>query len=268
MAPESILVPALGCSLMTVHSILKIEEQELRRCLIHILKRFLLSSCAWMLLFTAAAAQSAQRPFQSGEHVPSSSERNNDAVPATPSDYRRISAGGRLEWFTQATVGGPSLAGGLFSSALGTATDSPSEYGPHWDGFAKRYGMRLTGVSTGNAIEAVSGAAFGEDPRYFHTVHDPFGSRVKNVVDMTFRAYHADGERHLAYGRYAATLGNNFLSNTWRAESEADWQHALLRTAEGFGSRAISNAFHEFVPQVWRKIRHKPDPFPSDIQNP
>lgn len=128
--------------------------------------------------------------------------------------------------------------------------------------------MRLTGVSTGNAIEATLGAAMGEDPRYSHTIHRPFGARVRNVVDLTFRAYHPDGQRHLAGARYAATLGNNFLSNSWRAESEANWQHALIRTAEGFGSRALANTFREFAPQVWRKIRHRPDPFPPDVHAP
>ena len=32
---------------------------------------------------------------------------------------------------------------------------------------------------------------------------------------------------HPAYARYMAVTGSNFLSNTWRADSEADWQHAL-----------------------------------------
>jgi hypothetical protein len=128
--------------------------------------------------------------------------------------------------------------------------------------------MRLTGVSTGNAIEASLGAAWGEDPRYFHTIHAPFKERVKNIIDLTFRAYYPDGERHPAYARYVATAGNNFLSNTWREPSEADWQHALLRTAEGFGGRALSNAFSEFFPEVWRKVRRQPDPYPPDAHNP
>lgn len=180
-------------------------------------------------------------------------------------DYRPITSRERLEWFTRSTVGGTSFVGGLFSSALGTAIDTPSEYGPHWDGFGKRYGMRLTGISTGNAMEAALGAAWGEDPRYFSVNHQPFGSRVRNVVDLTFRAYQDDGERHLAYARYAATFGNNALSNTWRAPTESDWQHALVRTAEGFGVRALSNTFREFFPQAVRKLRHKPEPSSEDI---
>jgi hypothetical protein len=175
-------------------------------------------------------------------------------------DYRPITPQERLKWFAHSTVGPTSLASGLFSSALGTAMDTPSEYGPHWNGFAKRYGMRLTGISTGNAIEATLGAAWQEDPRYLSVNQRPFGSRVNNIVDLTFRAYRPDGQRHIAYARYAGNFGNNFLSNNWRASSEADWQHALVRTAEGFGVRALSNTFHEFLPQAIRKLRHKPEP--------
>lgn len=220
-----------------------------------------------MSLLTAAAQSAPSFSFQGGQE-PSHVQPGGNVVPSTPADYHKIDAQGRLRWFVRSTVGPTTLAGGLFAAGLGTALDNPSEYGPHWDGFAKRYGMRLTGVSTGNAIEITLGAAFKEDPRYFHTIHRPLGSRAKNIVDLTFRSYRADGERHLAYARYAATFGNNFLSNTWRAPSESDWQHALIRTAEGFGARAISNTFHEFMPQVMRKIRRKPDPFPADVHRP
>ena len=190
------------------------------------------------------------------------------AVPQSPADYRAITAEGRFFWFVRSTVGPRSLAAGLFSAGYGTATDRPHEYGTHWVGFGQRYGMRLTGVSTGNAIEATLGAAWGEDPRYFHTVHAPFGERVKNIIDLTFRAYQPDGERHPAYARYVATVGNNFLSNTWRVPSENDWQHALLRSAEGFGGRALSNAFSEFVPELWRKVRRERDPYPAEMRRP
>ena len=240
----------------------------MRNNLLAILLRASSFGWVWLSLASASAQDVAHAPLQ-GEHESRFIFlRDTHAVPRSSGEYERISARGRLVWFMRSTVGGPSLTGGLFSAGLGTATDSPSEYGSHWDGFGKRYGMRLTGISTGNAMEATLGTAWSEDPRYFHTIHSPFGSRVKNVVDLTFRAYRADGERHLAYARYTATFGNNFLSNSWRAPSEADWQQALIRTAEGFGGRALSNAFHEFVPEVWRRIRHRADPVPADVHRP
>jgi hypothetical protein len=234
-----------------------------------ILRQVAWCSGAVLLLSALATAQaSPPKSVPAGQQERHRLHRYVRAVPKTPADYKPITPLGQLEWFTAATVGPKSLVGGLFSSGLGTALNSPHEYGTHWEGFGKRYGMRLTGISTGNAMEAGLGAFWGEDPRYFHTVHAPFGDRVKNVVDLTFRAYRPDGERHLAWARFIGTFGNNFLSNTWRAPSEADWQHALLRSGEGFASRAVSNAFSEFAPVLWRKIRHEPDPYPADVERP
>ena len=74
-----------------------------------------------------------------------------------PHNYKPITERERLEWFFVSTAGPTSLFGaGPLSAGLGTAFNNPPEYGPHWEGFGKRYGMRLTGVSTGNAIEATT----------------------------------------------------------------------------------------------------------------
>jgi hypothetical protein len=189
-------------------------------------------------------------------------------VPKTPAYYHPITFDGRLHWFIRASLGPRSLAAGTLSAAIGTGLDRPPEYGPHWTGFAQRFGMRLTGVVTSNAMEAALGATWGEDPRYFHTVHDQFGDRVKNVLDLTVRAYGRDGERHLAYARWLAIVGSNFLSNTWRAPSQDNWRNSVARSGEGFGARAMSNAFSEFVPPLWRKVRHQRDPFPASLKSP
>ena len=161
-----------------------------------------------------------------------------------------IDAEGRLVWFARSSVGPASLAGGLMSAGWGTMLNTPREYGPHWAGFGKRYAMRLTGVVTGNAIEAGLGAAWGEDPRYPRAAGQPFGGRVRQVVRMTFLARRAEGGTMPAYARYAAIAGNNFLSNTWRESSEADTRHAAMRIGTGFAGRMASNAFREFWPSV------------------
>ncbi len=182
--------------------------------------------------------------------------REAHSVPQSPSDYRPITPDKRMKWFVRATVGPQSLTGGLFSAGFGTAINSPHEYGTHWSGFGDRYGMRLTGISTGNAMEAGLGAVWGEDPRYFRAAGQPFKRRVLNILDLTARSYRRDGERHLAYARYSADLGNNFLSNTWRVPSDSTASRAMIRSAEGMGGRALSNTFREFWPNVARLIHH------------
>jgi hypothetical protein len=164
-----------------------------------------------------------------------------------------------LSWFLDSTVGPETLTVGLFSAGIGTARDAPPEYGSHLAGFGKRYAMRLTGVSTGNAMEASLGAVWGEDPRYFRTYRQPLGGRLRNIVVMTFLAHNRYGALTPAYARYAATAGNNFLSNTWRADSEATSQDAMVRTLYGFVGLMGKNAFTEFWPDIKTRIFRRKD---------
>jgi hypothetical protein len=183
-----------------------------------------------------------------GQSVQSSST----TLPSAP--YQPITAHQRLTWVIDNTIGPETLTVGLFSAGIGTGRDAPKEYGPHWGGFGDRYGMRLTGISTGNVIEAGLGAIWGEDPRYgnFRNPNDPFKERLRRVVVMTFVAHNRRGNFMPAYARYIAEPGNNFLSNTWRADSEANNRDAALRTIWGFAGLMGKNAFTEF----WPDVRH------------
>ena len=167
-----------------------------------------------------------------------------------------ITSAERWKWFEVETAGPTTLAAGLLSAGWGTLRDNPREYGPHWDGFGQRYGMRLTGISTGNAMEAGLGALWGEDPRYNRVEGESVGRRLRHVVAMTFMAPNGHGGVMPAYARYVAIPGNNFLSNTWREPSEATNGRALFRTGLGFLSRMTGNAYDEFWPDIKRRLFH------------
>ena len=179
----------------------------------------------------------------------------NRVIPGTlRKTYEPITASDRMRWFALRSFGPASLTGGVISTGFGTLRDRPREYGPHWEGFGDRYGMHMTGVVTGNAMEAGLGALWGEDPRYPRDSGQPFGNRVGHVVKWTFLARDRNGNTMPAYARFAATAGNNFLSNTWRESSEADTSHALERTLLGFVARMSGNAFKEFWPDVSSRV--------------
>ena len=101
------------------------------------------------------------------------------------------------------------------------------------------------------------GALWGEDPRYFPTTGQSFKGRMKNVVVMTFGARRAGTDLAPAYARYIGTAGNNFLSNSWRADSESGVGDACLRTALGFTGRMGGNAFAQFWPTVTKHLFHR-----------
>ena len=150
-----------------------------------------------------------------------------------PSIYQAITPQQRFHWFVTGTVGPTSLAAGLFSAGFSTARDTPVEYGPHWEGYGKRYAMRFTGIATGNAMEAGLGAIWGEDPRYFREPDQTIKTRIGHAIKGTFTAYDREGNVMPAYARYIAIPGNNFLSNTWRADSVANAHSAAVRTLYG-----------------------------------
>jgi hypothetical protein len=179
------------------------------------------------------------------------------AVPLSDT-YKAITPDQRVDWFVHGTVGPPSLIGGVWSAGWGTLFNNPEEYGPHWDGFGKRYGMRLTGVATSNMMEASLGTLWGEDPRYFRAgPEDPFKKRTWNIVKRTFVAKNSLGEDVPAFARYFSVFGSNYLSNTWRADSEATTENAAIRVGYGFLGRMAGNAFAEFWPDVKRKVFKK-----------
>jgi hypothetical protein len=201
------------------------------------------------LLVWPAFGQSTTRADSS----PSYGARTKGSGPIA--NYKPATATDRVKWFALTTAGPLSLlAGGPISSAWGTMLSKPKEYGPHWEGFAKRYGMRLTGLSTGNAMEGALGALWGEDPRYFPSPKRGFGPRVKYVMRSAFIAPHRDGQWHPAYARFAGNVGSSFLSNTWRVPSANGVSSAALRVFWGVLGNMGGNAYSEFWPDVKRKV--------------
>src|ERR1043165_6013130 len=90
-----------------------------------------------------------------------------------------LSGAQRVHWALRSTIGPQSLVAGIFSSSWGTAFNVPKEYGTQWSGFAKRYGMRLTGVATSNFMEAGLGSLWNEDPRYEPSGQDKLLDHIK-----------------------------------------------------------------------------------------
>jgi hypothetical protein len=211
------------------------------------------------ILFLYAPAGRTQEPEkpEAPAAKPQGPPEQNLKVIAAQAPYEPISGKQRIQWAAMQTFGPESLLLGNLTAGIGTARNKPEEYGPHWDGFAKRYGMRLTGVAASNTIEAGLGSLWGEDPRYVRNQMLPFGRRIGNVFLLTFAARNRQGKLKPAYARYIAIPGNNFLSNTWRVSSESATDEALARTGYGVLSVIASNAWNEFWPDVKRMVFKK-----------
>ena len=211
--------------------------------------------CSVVLLASAAMAQTLMPGTLASTIAP---ESGFDGASSSSSDAPQpITGKQRVQWVVASTVGPASLTGGLFSAGWGTLFNSPKEYGTHWEGFGDRYGMRLTGIAVSNVMEAGLGSIWGEDPRYTRDGGAPFGHRIGHAAKMTFMAQNRDGKLMPAYARMIAIPGNNFLSNAWRADSEATVDRAFIRTGLGFLGRLGGNTFAEFWPDIQQKVFHR-----------
>jgi len=220
-----------------------------------------LSGCM-MLLVSAVFGQQQVLPGTVAStaapdpNAPAASSYN--AASSSSSDARRsIDARERIQWVLKSTFGPASLAAGLFSAGWGTEFNHPRTYGPHWEGFGDRYGMRLSGLALSNTMEAGLGAAWGEDPRYPRDPGAPFIDRLGHAAKMTFLAQDRNGGLMPAYARFIAIPSSNFISNAWRAPGDDTAGNAAVRIGLGFFGRFGSNTFDEFWPDVKHKVFHR-----------
>jgi hypothetical protein len=218
--------------------------------------RFALNVVTLLFLVTLGCSRAlAQQPGRpEAPEAPQGPVEQNLRLLSAQAPYRMISGKERIRWAAMETFGPESFLSGTISAGIGTGRDKPVEYGPHWDGFAKRYGMRLTGIAASKTIEAGLGAIWGEDPRYVRNQNLPIKKRIGNLFLLSLAARDRHGKLMPAYARYIAIPGNNFLSNTWRVSSEANPSSALTRTALGVLAQVSSNAWSEFWPDLKRMV--------------
>jgi hypothetical protein len=164
-----------------------------------------------------------------------------------------ITGAERLEWVVKSTIGPASLEIGVLSAAWGTGFDHPREYGQTFEGFADRYGLRLTGVAASNVAEASLGVIWDEDPRYHPDPNLPFRQRFGRTLKMTFMS-NRKGELIPAYARFIAIAGTNVLSDSWRPNSDRGPVNTIDRIGLGFGGRLLGNMYEEFWPDMKKHV--------------
>lgn len=184
--------------------------------------------------------------------------------PAVVKPFEPITPEQRLKWFANAAVGPSNTLGSLIAASVDTWRNSPSEYGPHWAGYGKRFGLRSSGRAMESGLEAGLGAIWGEDPRYFRVPEKPFMGRVSNVIRMTVITHDSSGHGMPAYARFVAAPAVGFLSNAWVPDSQHSTGDAFNRIGGIFANQLVGNAFSEFWPdvrrRVFRRFRSTPDP--------
>jgi hypothetical protein len=196
----------------------------------------------------SALGPASDSEASSTSFIPSSSSSSDARQPITAQE--------RIDWVVKGTIGPEGVMGELVGAGLGTWDNVPRTYGTHWQGFGNRLGMGVAGNAVSNTMEAGLGAVWGEDPRYVRDPGAPFSHRMGHAIKMTFMSHNREGDETLAYARFIAIPGSNFLSNAWRVDGDNSIGRATIRTGLGFLGRMGDNTFEEFWPDLKQRVFH------------
>jgi len=168
--------------------------------------------------------------------------------------YTPITGRQRLGWIAEGIAGPLSLGVGVLSATLETAFNTPEEWERSASGWGKRYLQREADVAISTTIEAGLGALWGEEPRYIPSQRRGFWPRTRYAMKTVILAQRRDGHLAPAWGRVAGNIVNNLIENTWLPPSVTTGGQTTLRSAQGFGGRAIGNFWSEFWPEIRRRL--------------
>lgn len=141
-------------------------------------------------------------------------------------------------------------------SALTTAIDPHSDYGPGLKGFGKNAGVSLLQDATFEFFGTFAiPSIVHQDPRYFRVPDKPFKTRLVYSISRTIISRNDDGSPMPNYGTLLAYPINAQLSNLYVPGIESDAASTTKRILTGYALDPINNLLAEFLPDVARHVR-------------
>jgi hypothetical protein len=140
-------------------------------------------------------------------------------------------------------------------SAVATAADPHSPYGPGFTGFAKLTGYGLVEDAQGEFFQTyVIPSLLHQDPRYHRMPTASFKRRLWHAIEHTYVSQHDDGRPMPNY----ATLGTYVISaqlmNLYVPGIQTDGPSTARRIAVGIATDPAGAIVAEFLPDVAKRI--------------
>ena len=154
-------------------------------------------------------------------------------------------------WWTQSFN-----AGMLFGAAFNTALDpvlngSTLKYwGQGVEGFSKRFGTRVTQSMAAGTGQALVGAVFKEDPRFYPSRKEKFWPRVGFALTHTLIVKNDDDHQQFSAGRVAGAFSSGFSGMAWTPDPINTTSAAFVRVGTSMGGVVAGSFWKEFEPEI------------------
>lgn len=152
---------------------------------------------------------------------------------------------------------GRAAAGSVAHAAIGTARNSPHEWGQGPLGFAKRAGSSLGQHAVKGTIELGVSAWHHENLHYQRSNLEGTWPRLRYAVKSTFIVPRTGGRKGktVAVGRVSGNMGAGLISRAWQPASAAGLGAGLASGGIGIGADVGANVAREFWPK--KKVKQR-----------
>jgi hypothetical protein len=140
-------------------------------------------------------------------------------------------------------------------SAIATAADPHSPYGPGFKGFAKQTGYGLLQDAQGEFFQTYAIASLAhQDPRYHRMPTASVKRRIWHALEHTYVSQHDDGTRMPNYATLGTYVISAELSNLYVPGIQTDAKSTARRIGVGIATDPAGAIVAEFLPDVARRI--------------
>ena len=200
-----------------------------------------------LLALAAAASLAAQIPEPTSTPEVKATA-TAQSTPQLKSDaYVRLDAKQRRSRYFKSMFGIGAIGKNIASSAFSTYRNSTEEWGPHWDGFAKRvasgFGKSVIRNSTAYALEE----AFDLDSRFFKSKKRDTASKIKNAVVSPFIARNKEGKVVFGFPRLVGTYASNIIAAEVWYPKNYNWKDGMRSGTVSIGTNIFFNLVKEFI---------------------
>ena len=154
-------------------------------------------------------------------------------------------------WWTN-SFNAEMLFGAAFTTALDPIFNGSSEayWGQGARGFSKRFGTRVAQSMVKGTGQALVGALFKEDPRFYASRKDGFWPRFGFALTHTLIVKNDNGRERFSAGRLVGAFSSGFVGMAWTPDPINTTANALVRTGTAMGGVLAGSLWKEFQPDL------------------
>ncbi len=167
-----------------------------------------------------------------------------------PEPYKRPEPNERFKRFVNSTIGPVTIAKNLGTAGIGTARNSPEEWGGQWEGFGRRFGSSMAKGAIKNGVMYGLDEAMKLDSGFYRSRDRSAGAKLKNALISPFTARTESGKRVVGIPRIAGSFTSGVIASTTWYPDRYGVKDGLRSGAISLGFNAAFNVIKEFV---WKR---------------